>query len=610
MNRISAKSSLYFPLLVIAVGLLAYCNTFHVPFTFDDEFNIVNNHAIRDFRHLFYSHSGNQFPHTRIVGYLSLALNYHLHGLNVAGYHVFNLAVHIVNGLLVYHLVRLLFSAPGCADRTPTGSRLSDDVLALFAALLFVAHPVQTQAVTYVIQRLASLATLFYLLSLVSYLKARLLQTEEPKRRLNAAAYHLLAIFSAVLAMKTKEIAFTLPVMVVCCELIFFRGPLVRRLLGLLPMALTMLVIPLTLLRSGTGPQGLISEVGEVTRVMTPISRMDYLLTQFRVIVTYLRLLFLPVGQRVDYDYPLFHSLFAPQVLASMILLLTLAGIAGTLLFRTWRHQKVEQGTPRLAAFCILWFFITLSVESSIIPIADVIFEHRLYLSAVGFCILVPLLISTYLPRGALALLTCLVVLLGGATFSRNLLWGDEVRLWQDNQVKSPDKGRVYIHLGKAYRKSDRNDLAIKSYNQWLAKEPNDPEAYTNRGNAYRNLGLSDLALADYNHAIALAPDFGLPYFNRATLYLERREFSSAVADYLRAQSLDPGLERRYGNLGYAYAELGMHDKAIEAYTLEIARNPGSGETYFNRSIAYKRRGMTAEAARDLQEARRLGVRR
>jgi tetratricopeptide (TPR) repeat protein len=611
MNRISANSSLYFPLLIIAVGLMAYCTSFQVPFTFDDEFNIVNNPAIKDFRHVFDPLFWNKFPQTRIVGYLSLALNYRLHGLDVSGYHVVNLAVHIANGLLVYLLVGLIFRTPWFVGRLPGRMHMSDAVVALFAALLFVAHPVQTQAVTYVIQRLASLATFFYLLSLVSYLKARLLQTQGIQgKAFTAAAFHILALFSAVLAMKTKEIAFTLPVMAVCCELIFFRGPFARRLLGLLPMALTIFVIPLTLLRNGTGPQGLISEVGEVTRVMTPISRLDYLLTQFRVIVTYLRLLVFPVEQRVDYDYPLFHSLLNPQVLASLFLLLTLAGIAAVLLVQARRGLVSDQGRSRLVAFCILWFFITLSVESSIIPIADVIFEHRLYLSAVGFCILIPLLISTYLPRGAEVLLVCLVVLLGGATIGRNMLWGDEVRLWQDNLAKSPDKGRVYIQLGKAYRKIGRNDLTIETYNQWLAKDPNDPEAYNNRGNAYRNLGMPGLALEDYNHSIALAPNFGLPHFNRATLYLERREFSRAIADYLRAQSLDPALEKRYSNLGYAYEELGQHDKAIEAYTREIARNPASGEAYYNRSVVYRRKGMPQESETDLREARRLGVRR
>jgi Flp pilus assembly protein TadD len=612
MNFLRIHASKLYPLLIIAVGFLAYCNTFQVPFVFDDDFSIVANPAIREFTSfsdMFVQKLGA--PH-RPVGYFTLALNYRLHGLDVTGYHILNLGVHLINALLVYALVRLTFRTPWLANCPEDGQRICDNVTALFAALIFVAHPVQTQAVTYIIQRLASLATLFYLLSLVSYVKVRLAQTRQPEGPVfGRAGWYLLSLLSAVMAMKTKEIAFTLPVMAVCYELIFFRGPVIRRLAGLLPLMLTMMIIPLTLMRGGGSPLTLINEVGEVTRVLTPVSRMDYLLTQFRVIVTYFRLLVFPVDQRLDYDYPVFHSLYSIEVFASFLLLAALAGCAAVLLVRARSGKAASQGRSRFISFCILWMFIAFSIESSIIPIADVIFEHRIYLPSVGFCMVAAFLAATYLPsRAGVSLLVCAVVLLGGATFKRNLVWGDEVRLWQDNLAKSPDKGRVYIQLGKAYRKSGRSDLTIETYNRLLAKEPRDPEAYNNRGNAYRDLGKIDLALADYNRAIALAPDFGLPYFNRAELAAGRKDFNSAVVDYLRAQELGPYLRELFSKLGYAYGELGMHDKAIEAYAQEIARNPGSGEAYYNRSIAYRRMGMPQESERDRKEARRLGIRR
>ena len=468
--------SRYFPLIIIAVGFLAYCNTFQVPFVFDDDFNIVTNPAIRNFTlfpDIFVRNLGA--PH-RPVGYFTLALNYRLHGLDVTGYHIFNLGVHLINALLVYVLVRLTFRTPWFGDRPEDQRPGSETVIALFAALIFVAHPVQTQAVTYIIQRLASLATFFYLLSLVSYVKARLVQIRQPKGAVvGLVAWYLLALSAAFLAMKTKEIAFTLPVMALCYELIFFRGPVVRRLAGLLPIMLTMMVIPLTLMRGGNSPLALIDEVGEVTRVLTPVSRMDYLLTQFRVIVTYFRLLVFPVDQRLDYDYPVFHSLFSVEVFVSFLLLAALAGCAAVLLVRATSGKAANQGRSRFISFCILWMFIAFSIESSIIPIADVIFEHRIYLPSIGFCMVAAFLATTYLPsRVGVPLLVCAVVLLGGATFKRNLVWGDEVRLWLDNLAKSPTRAGFIPSWGRPTG-GGRDDLTVADLQPATRQGPKRP---------------------------------------------------------------------------------------------------------------------------------------
>jgi len=601
----------YFPLLIVIVGLLAYCSTFQVPFVFDDEFNVVNNRAIRDLGALFSPAADRYFPPQRLVGYLTLALNYRLHGLDVAGYHLVNLAIHLANALLVYHLGRLTFRTPAMAGAERRLSGMAPPVVALFAALLFVAHPVQTQAVTYVIQRLASLATFFYLLALVAYIKARLSQTGTSSGdTAKSTRYILLATVSAVLAMNTKEIAFTLPLTALSYELLFFKGALARRFAALLPLLLTLIIIPYQLLGRVGATNGLIVDVGEATRVMTPVPRFDYLITQFRVIVTYLRLLVLPVGQRIDYDYPLYHSLLSPEVLASLALLLAIAFGAVLVLLYSVRHQVEDHGRGRLMFFAVLWFFLTLSVESSVIPITDVIFEHRLYLPSIGFSLLIPLLVAAWPVSGRIVALSCLVILLAGATYARNRIWNDDVRLWSDNVAKSPHKGRGYVQLGKAYRRAGRDDLAMAAYNSGLSFDPNDPEAYNNRGNAYSRLGRPDLALADFTRVINLDPGFALPYFNRGSLLLERKEYGPALADLRRAAAIDPTLERLYSSMGYAYEELGMHEQAVAAYTRELTLRPDAGDVYYNRSVAYRRMGRMQEAENDLRMAKSLGIRR
>ena len=206
-------------LIIVVLGILIYSNTFNVPFVFDDIHSIIYNSGIKDVRHFI---DLQNIYSNRHIGFLTFALNYKMHGLDVTGYHIFNLVIHLLNALLVYWLIILTF-------RTPYASAyLQKDVLKtsapyrwipLFTALLFVSHPVQTQAVTYIVQRFASLSTLFYLASLVMYIKARRSESSKKARY----AFYAASIISAILAMRSKEIAFTLPIMVFFMSSCFSR---------------------------------------------------------------------------------------------------------------------------------------------------------------------------------------------------------------------------------------------------------------------------------------------------------------------------------------------------------------------------------------------------
>jgi hypothetical protein len=211
-------------------GFAVYSNTFHVPFLWDDRTSIVENPVIKSVGNFFFNTKGYEYNPRRFIGYMSFALNYFMGGLDVTGYHVFNLAVHIVNSLLVYALVLLTFRTPRMKG---TSIVSSSGLVALGAALLFVVHPVQTQAVTYIVQRLTSLAVMWYLLSLCLYAGWRLWQEAHGGKGLLLYGFTLISI---VLAMKTKEIAFTLPLMIVLYDFYFFRE---RKTLWLVPVLLT-----------------------------------------------------------------------------------------------------------------------------------------------------------------------------------------------------------------------------------------------------------------------------------------------------------------------------------------------------------------------------------
>ena len=499
------RKTLVHVLLIVVFAVLGYANTFHVPYIFDDVWTIVENPKIRDL-HFFLE--TDIIRSTRYLGFLTFALNYAVHGLDVTGYHVVNLAIHIINAALVYLLVLLTLRTP----RLRNGAIPFTALLPLGAALLFVSHPLQSQAVTYIAQRFASLATLFYLLCLVLYIRSRLSENTAAR-----AALYVLALLSAVCAMKTKEISFTLPVILALYEVLFFRGAAGKRLLRLVPFVLTMLIIPLSLIGIDKPIGEVIGDVSEATKVQTSLSRWEYLMTQFRVIMTYIRLVFVPVNQNLDYDYPVYRTFVDPNVVLSFLFLAALCGTAVYLLYqsRITTHKSPDTHY-RLIAFGIFWFFITLSVESSLIPIVDVIFEHRMYLPSVGVFIATgtgALLLTARLKetwrraeKTVAAAFMVIVLLLTATTFARNLVWKDGITLWQDVVRKSPHNSIAHYNLGVVYQDKGRNEEAIQQYLIAIRIRPDYAAAYTNLGKAYLSKGMYEQAIGHFRTALEFEP--------------------------------------------------------------------------------------------------------
>jgi hypothetical protein len=374
--------------------------------------------------------------------------------------------------------------------------------VAFFSALLFACHPLQTEAVTYIWQRVTSLTAMLYVLSLVAYIQWRLLryQTHAPESHrfssMKSVSYYLVSFIAAVLAMKTKQTAFTLPVTLALYEFMFFNGKKTKRIFSLIPLFLTMSIIPLTLIDIGKPWGDVIGDVGEVTRDLTEMSRLDYLFTQFRVMVTYIRLILLPVNQNLDYDYPLYRSFFNPEVFLSFMFLITIAGTGVYILYR-FRNSVPEN---RLTSFGIFWFFITLSVESSVIPIKELIFEYRMYLPSVGVFLALTTAIFMVIDRRKVyarvitAMLAVIIIALTGATYARNSVWKDEMSLWQDVVNKSPDKARPKArplnNLGNCYYLKGRYFKAREYYLKSIQSDPYHLPAYENMIKTAKILGL------------------------------------------------------------------------------------------------------------------------
>jgi tetratricopeptide (TPR) repeat protein len=577
--------------VIIIVAIIGYANTFQVPFYFDDQSSITDTPAIHSLSSFFGKDGGYDFLPNRVVGYLTFALNYHAGGENVVGYHVFNLLIHIMNGLLVYALVRLTLRTPfivglGTGDwgLTTQNSKLkTQNFIPFFAALLFVSHPIQTQAVTYIVQRLTSMATFFYLAALVCHVRWRLArQAGAQFVSRPVLPWWLLSLSWAVLAMKTKEIAFTLPLTALLYEFAFFGRPRLRRLPELAPLLLTLAIIPLTMLNILKPAGEVLSDVSKATVAQSALTRWEYLCTQFNVIVTYLRLLLFPVNQNLDYDFPVSRSLMEPRTFLSLLLLISLLGFAVWL----WQTRNSPQSPlpgprSRLISFGIFWFFLTLAVESGIIPIADVIVEHRLYLPSVGFFLALAAggsLLAEKLKlsgRTAGVVLTGVVLLLTGATYSRNEVWRDWITLWSDTARKSPNNPRAFNCLGVGYQRQNHHEEAIREFLTSIRIFPGYAEGYYNLGVSYQALGRNEEAVSMYERSVALGLDAPQAFSNLGVNYASQGRFAQAVDAFTEAVRRAPDNIVMRRNLAGALMQQGRLAEAEREYHIVLRLSPG-----------------------------------
>ena len=568
-------------LILCCLGIIIYSNTFQSPFRFDDDHTIINNYSIRDLSDI---KAIWDFWPTRIISHLSLALNYHFSQLKVFGYHCVNLIIHLLASFLVWWLALLTFYTPALNSKITIHARL----LSFFAGLIFLAHPIQTQAVTYIIQRTTALAALFYVGALSCYVKSRLLRWEKAAAK-SWKLYYIISLIFAALAMFTKEMTITLPLAVILYEFLFFKTRKTDDKKLLIPYLLTLLIIPLTMYISKSVN---FMELRRAAEYQTPITPYHYLLTQFRVMATYLRLLFLPLHQNLDYDYAISNSLFQIPVILSLLFLVFILVLA----FKLKNKYK-------LISFGIFWFFITILPESSVIPIMDVIFEHRLYLPMAGFSILLVSAIYYIFGRRNLnALIIILLVLTASysiLTFQRNAVWKDELTLWSDTIRKSPQKARPYINRGLAYAAKGNYDLALADYTIAIKSSAIYAETYLNQGIVYYAKGNYDLALADFNQAIKMNPNFAQAYNNRGAVYYAKGNYDPAITDYTQAINLNPNFAEAYYNRGLTFEAKGNSDLALADFTQAININPEYKDAHIRRGEAYIAKGSSDQALAD-----------
>ncbi len=539
----------FYAFLIILVGTIIYANSLHNPFIFDDEFFIVRNPYIHHFSN--FKAIVDYLPR-RWVGTWTFALNYALGGFNVWGYHAFNILIHISCGLVVWWFFCLILSAPKFRSLPIAAEK---EKLALWAALIFITHPVQTMAVDHITQRYASLAALFYLTTLSLYFKGRLSQEK------TRWWFFIASAITGYLGIFTREAVVTLPLAIILCEILILGNPKETKTNSKKYWLLTGLIVFITGIVSFFYHFNIIELLTKTQLVSQShqgetITAFTYFLTEFRVILIYVRLLFWPVGLNFDYDMPLSYSFREPDVLVSCLFIILLLTYAA----------RVKSRYP-LVSFGIFWFFLTLSVESTIFPLSYMITEYRLYLPLFGICISFVYVMRTLIQNKKVftALITTMVLILSLLTIQRNTVYKSEVSLWTDTIKKSPFKSRPYTNLGAAYSRLKEYPQAIKYLRRAIELEPDNYDALTDLADVYAINRVFDKAIAINEQLLQRKPSAPV-YSNLGLIYYTMGDLNKAQEYFNKARSINRYYQEACFNLATLFIHKGQLKQAKEIY--------------------------------------------
>lgn len=553
---------LFFALVVF----LLYANTFQHPYIFDDWAHIEANRHIRlaSFSWAGLSQAAFASPLDRPVAYVSLALNYYFHGYELLGYHLVNIFIHLCSACFLFLFLRTTLSLPQVRKKDPDGDRLS-----FAAALLWLVHPVQVQSVTYLIQRMNSLAGMFYILAMLLYARGRLA----------AGVGHRVLLFAGcacagVLALGSKEIAATLPFFILLYEWFFFQDLrlawLKKKILPVLGVG--MLLGCAVVLFLGLHPFAAIADSYGI-RDFTPLQRV---LTEFRVVLFYISLILLPSPGRlnIDHDFPLSFSLFNP---VATILALTM--LLGLFLLAVLLARR-----EKLISFGIIWFLGNLVIESSLIGL-EIVFEHRTYLPGMLAIFVLVLLGGRLLPRRwpQVAVTLLVVVLFATWTYERNLVWQDEVTLRRDAVAKSPTKARALAILANSLERSGHYGEAELYYRKTLAHSPRFVAfVHHNLGNVLLKLERVNEAVEQFRTALSMEPDEKQMRMNLAYALALQGNTTAAAAEFQELIRRYPQDPRPYNNLGRLLMGEGKIAEAIPLFRKALQLKPDYGQARFN----------------------------
>lgn len=596
-----------------AIALLAaaiYAGTLSVPLVFDDAPSIVDNPTIRllwpPWVALSPPHGMGLTVEGRPILNFSLALNYAISGTRPWSYHVLNIAIHIGSALALFGILRRTLRWTGNAARSvePGGASSSAATWLAFAiALLWTVHPLQTESVTYVIQRAESLMGLFYLLTLYCFVRAvEPSIPSAPGSEIGCRPPRVwlsLSVGACLLGMATKEITYSAPLIVLLYDRAVWAGSFQeawrQRRRYYIALACTWLLLAVLLL--GTGNRGGTAGFG------IGISSWTYAKAEFQAVAHYLWLCFWP--HPLIFDYGVHWPETASEVLPY-------AAVVGFLVVATGYCLVKRPAVGLLGA----WFFSILAPTSSLLPgNRQTLAEHRMYLPLAAVLTLVIVAGYQGLRRirwtgarrvGVALALASGVTICCALTVRRNADYRSEIVLYRDTAAKRPENTFAHYNLAKVLDESGSPEAAIPEYREAIRLDPNRSAPYNNLGKALADLGRWPEAIAQYRAALRLAPNYARAHYNLGEALLQLGQKAEAREEFSEAVRLNPADAEARDNLGGVLLELGRVKEAIGQFEAVLRINPGFVQTHYMLGNALMLQGRAADAIPQYEEAVRL----
>jgi protein O-mannosyl-transferase len=565
------KRNLIILLILFLFVFGAYSTNYDASWHMDDYPNIVDNPRIHiddlNFKNvkaaLFAGYDKGQYLGKEIyrpVPMLTFALNWYVGKDKVFGYHVVNNMIHLVTTIFLFLTVLNLLMSPNLKGKYQG----NEYTIAFLAAILWAVNPIQTQAVTYIVQRMASLAALFYIIGIYFFLKIR--RSASGSHRLLFIAGCLLSFF---LALGSKENAVTFPIAIACIEILFYQDLSNRITRRKVALALTISVVFMAAFLMLLYIKGDIARIlkGYERRTFTPGER---LMTEARIIIYYLSQIFYPIAFRLSlvHDIHISTSFFKPwTTIPAILAIISLLGIGFS--------QTIKRP---IVALAILFYFMNQAIESTIIPL-ELIFEHRNYLPS--FFLFFPIAtglvwITNYFRQKNPFIQKLLIVSVAGlilsftaGTIARNKAWATEKTLWEDCILKAPEMARPYHNLAYYhYRKIGDMDKAMALYKMSLTKKY--PSSKTGHAMTYNCMATIFYNKGDYKSsikflkkAIETKPDYETAYYNIALVYVRTGRFSKALENVDRLLAKRKKSSDLLGTKGFVLLTAGRLNEAI-----------------------------------------------
>ena len=561
-------SQLGYCLLISLLGVLFFSNHLNNPFQFDSVAYIVNNANLKNPETLLSFEFWKKEFLARGLLRISLALNAYLDGFRPFGYHIFNLAFHILNALLLFFVLGKSLRRFGM-EAVGWGSERIRSV-SFFSAVFFLCHPIQTESVIYIMSRSEVIASTFYL---AGFLLFQQLLERSSTSHLQYGLYFLSIFLIALVGFSVKQIVATLPAIMILYYLCScpdhspalqflkkWRWAITGIIAGVAGFLFYKLLTDETFLIGPSRPEEM-------------VGRAKYMLSQPSVIVFYyLKMLLFPMNLNIDPDIAVVTSLLSWNFLLPMFCIAFLL-LCSLKVFKT-----------RFVFFFLCWFFIILSPSSSIVTLHDLAAEHRTYLASAGIFILFACGVAEVTCRWGetrplnITLIFC-VFALGIMTMKRNAVWQSELSLWQDTHQKSPHKLRPLINLARAHSLEGNSEKAIQYYQESLVKGPGVFATNYNLGALYLEKGLVTDALRHFQLASRIEPEISEPFAKLGEISLSQKNFKLADSYFKRAVELNPRSSKAFKNLGVVnFYHLNRPKQGLAYFTRSLNLDPGQPE--------------------------------